>query len=280
MRNGRGCAIGRFILILAAALAVSGCAANKKNRQATAPTEIQPRIILDAGYQALESQQYNEAIAKAEEFLAGTPAGPGSAEALYLKGRGFEGKNAAGVTPEEAKQNLQSARVAYIQALEQNPKDPLAAYIHASLGNVAYFQDDYQSAMGQLNAAYDKLDNNDVKAWTLYRVGLCQQRLGQFKEADATFASVQQFHPGTVPAERAKEHRGARAFWVQLATFAGPGNADKAVMELKREGISASRGSDPQGRALLRVGPLASYNQALFIKQRFAEKYPDAMILP
>jgi tetratricopeptide (TPR) repeat protein len=260
---------------------MTGCAGGRNKKTATASTDAPPpRVILDAGYQALESQQYNEAIAKADEFLAGTPAGPGSAEALYLKGRGFEGKNAAGVTPEEAKQNLQSARVAYIQALEQNPKDPLAAYIHASLGNVAYFQDYYQSAMGQLNAAYDKLDNNEVKAWTLYRVGLCQQRLGQFKQADATFASVEQFHPGTVPAERAKEHRGARAFWVQLATFASPANADKAVMELKHEGINASRAADAQGRALLRVGPLASYSQALFIKQRFAEKYPDAIILP
>jgi len=263
-------------------LLLIGCAKSGRSKAATAaPVEAQPpRVILDAGYQALESQQYNEAIAKADEFLAGTPAGPGSAEALYLKGRGFEGKNAAGVTAEEAKQNLQSARVAYIQALEQNPKEPLAAYIHASVGNVAYFQDDYQSAIGQLNAAYDKLDNNDVKAWTLYRVGLCQQRLGQFKQADETFASVEQFHPNTVPAERAREHRGARAFWVQLATFASAANADRAVTDLKREGVNAARANDAQGRALLRVGPLASYNQALYLKTRFADKYPDAMILP
>ena len=261
-----------------------GCAHGGRNKRggASAPASSSPppQALLDSGYQALESQQYNEAIAKADEFLAGTPAGPGSAEALYLKGRSFEGKNAAGVTADEAKQNLQSARVAYIQALERNPKDPLAAYIHASLGNVAYFQDDYQSAIGQLNAAYDKLDNNDVKAWALYRVGLCQQRLGQFKQADETFASVMQFHPNTVPADRARDHRGARSFWVQLATFASAPNADRAVAELKRDGVAASRSSDPQGRALLRVGPLASYSQALYIKQRFAEKYPDAMILP
>jgi TolA-binding protein len=254
-------------------------AAADASAQPPAPTQT-PKVILDQGYQALESQQYNEAIEKADEFLAQTPAGAGSAEALYLKGRGFEGKNAAGVTADEAKQNLQSARVAYIQALEQNPKNPLAAYIHASLGNVAYFQDDYQSALGQLNAAYDKLDNNDVKAWVLYRVGLCQQRLGQFSQADETFAAVEQFHPNTVPAERAKEHRGARAFWVQLATFASPATCDRAAMELKREGINANRGADREGKAILRVGPLASYSQALYIKNQFAEKYPDAIILP
>src|SRR5436190_732216 len=102
-----------------------------------------------------------------------------------------------------------------LEALEQLPRQPLESYIHASLGNVAYFQDDYQSAIGQLNAAYDKLDSDDIKAWALYRVGLSQQRLGQFAQADQTFTSVQQFHPNSVPAQRAREHQGARAFYVQ-----------------------------------------------------------------
>src|SRR4051812_22483906 len=119
MRNGRGCAIGRFLLVLLAMVLLVGCAngARKKRADASAvtPASAPPQVLLDTGYQALESQQYNEAIAKADEFLAGAPAGRGSAEALYLKGRGFEGKNAGGVTADEAKQNLQSARVAYIQ---------------------------------------------------------------------------------------------------------------------------------------------------------------------
>jgi len=243
----------------------------------TAPSQ---QLLLDAGYQALESQQYNEAIAKAEEFLAGTPHGPGSAEALYLKGRGLEGKNAAGVSTDEARQNLQAARTAYIEALEQNPKQPLESYVHASLGNVAYFQDDYQSAIGQLNAAYDKLDSDDIKAWVLYRVGLCQQRLGQFTQADQTFASVGQFHPNTVPAQRAREHQGARAFYVQLATYANASTADQSAADLKRQGVQTTRISDAQGRFLLRIGPIASYSQAQYIRGRFTDKYPDAFILP
>jgi outer membrane protein assembly factor BamD (BamD/ComL family) len=289
MRNGHKPAIGVLVVLVVVIMTVaigSGCASRnaKAGRTVRASssdrTDVSSQILLDAGYQALENQQYNEAIAKAEEFLARTPHGPGSAEALYLKGRGFEGKNAAGVTADEARQNLQSARAAYIEALEQVPRQPLESYVHASLGNVAYFQDDYQSAIAQLNAAYDKLDSEDLKAWVLYRVGLSQQRMGQFAQADKTFASVQQFHPNSVPAQRAREHQGAKAFYVQLATFASPQTADNAAGELRRQGMTASRVSDAQGRALLRVGPIASYSQAQYVRGRFAEKYPDAFILP
>jgi TolA-binding protein len=289
MRNGHKPAAVRISVLLLtcgfAAAAATGCAGRGGARAAKATARdrtaaASSQLILDAGYQALESQQYNEAIAKAEEFLSRTPHGPGSAEALYLKGRGLEGKNATGVTADEARQNLQAARAAYIEALEQNPRQPLESYIHASLGNVAYFQDDYQSAIAQLNAAYDKLDSDDIKAWALYRVGLSQQRLGQFAQADQTFAAVQQFHPNSVPAQRSREHQGARAFYVQLATFSSPATADNAATDLRRQGVNAGRVNDAQGRALLRVGPIASYSQAQYVRGRFAEKYPDAFILP
>ena len=282
MRNGHRAAIAVLLCMVVGCASKggargSGHTVNASSADHTAPAQ---QLLLDAGYQALENQQYNEAIAKAEEFLAGTPHGPGSAEALYLKGRGLEGKYTAGVSVDEARQNLQAARSAYIEALEQNPKQPLESYIHASLGNVAYFQDDYQSAIGQLNAAYEKLDSDDIKAWVLYRVGLSQQRLGQFTQADQTFGAVQQFHPNSVPAQRSREHQGARSFYVQLATFANAASADQAAIDLRKQGVAATRISDAQGRSLLRAGPIASFSQAQYIRGRFAEKYPDAFILP
>ena len=263
---------------------VTGCGGEKQKReqQAMGRTAAQsPIVLLDQGYRALENQQYNEAIAKADAALAAAPHGQSSAEALYLKGRGFEGKNAAGVTEEEAAANLQSAREAYVKALGENPPQPLNSYIRTSLGNVAYFQDDYQTAISQLTAAYDYLDRDDLKAWALYRTGLSQQRLGQFDQADKSFAAVQQRHPTSVPAQRAREHLGARSFYVQLATFAQPASADKAVADLKKQGVAnAARVAGPEGHAYLRVGPIASYNQAQYTRTRFLSKYPDAVIIP
>jgi TolA-binding protein len=275
----------RNVAIVALSLTIAlagGCGGKgKRAEKSLAKTAAHsPQIVLAEGYQALENQQYNDAIAKADEFLAGQPHGEGSPEALYLKGRALEAKNAAGVTAEEAKANLQAARTAYIAALGENPKQPLNAYLRTSLGNVAYFQDDYTTAIAQFTAAYDNLDSTDLKAWALYRVGLSQQRQGHFDQADKTFALVQQNHANTIPAQRAREHQGAKAFFVQLATFAQPAGADRAIADLKKQGVTATRVASPEGHALLRVGPIASYSQAAFMKDRFAEKYPDAVIIP
>ena len=81
MRNGHKPAITTLSISMTVLLLV-GCAhkggtkgsAVRASSDRTAPAQ---QLLLDAGYQALESQQYNEAIAKAEEFLAGTPHGPG-----------------------------------------------------------------------------------------------------------------------------------------------------------------------------------------------------------
>jgi tetratricopeptide (TPR) repeat protein len=262
------------IFALAAAALVQGCA----SRPANAPAPSSAQTTLSAGFAALDSQQYNEAIAKADEFLAASHHGPGSAEALYLKGRAIEAKPAANM--EEAKKNLQDARAAYIQALSLMPRQPLDSYIRTSLANVAYFQDDYPVAISQWTLAYDKLDRDDIKGWALYRVGVAQQRLGQFDRADQTFASVQQFHPNTVPALRARDRTGARAFYVQLGTFATPALANQHAGELRKQGVATATAGDNQGHTVLRIGPLASYTQAQYLKTRFAQKYPDAVVVP
>jgi TolA-binding protein len=278
MRNGHSLPLRGAVAVITMLLLV-GCA--PKDRRAALRTPPAQQAVLDAGFAALESKQYNEAIAKADEFLAGTPHGTGSPEALYLKGRALEGQNASGeLTAEQVMQNLSAARAAYLQALDQRPKQPLESYIRTSLANVAYFQDDYPTALSQWNAAYATLERDDLKAWALYRVGVSQQRLGQFALADQTFANVQAAHPNTVPAQRAKEHQGARAFYVQLATFANPQNAQGAVADLRKKAITASLASNAEGNTLLRVGPLPSYGQAQYIKTQLASQYPDAIVLP
>ena len=271
------------LIVLFILLGGCGSSNRKAERDAarTAAAKDSPQVLLDQGYRALENQQYNDAIARADAALAASAHGNGTAEALYLKGRSFEGKNAAGVTEDEAKSNLQAAREAYIKALGENPRQPLAAYIHTSLGNVAYFQDDYATAASQFAAAYPDLDRDDLKAWALYRTGLSQQRQGKFAEADQTFAAVEQRHASSLPAQRAREHQGAKAFYVQLATYAQPPTADRAVVDLKKQGVAnATRVDGPEGRAYLRVGPIASYAQAQYTRSRFLSKYPDALIIP
>jgi TolA-binding protein len=246
--------------------AFGGCASTRESR-----------AKLSTGYQALESKQYDAAIAAADEQLGRAPDGPGAAEALYLRGRALEQRPAA--SPDEARSNLQAARAAYAEALKHKPAPKLEAYVRTSLANVAYFQDDYPAALSEWGAVYDELDDAEVRAWVLYRIGLCQQRLGNFDLADKTFARVGKEFPNTLPAQRAREHQGARAFTVQLATYGNRAAAENAINVLKREGVPANA-ADSQGRTVVRVGPLRSYAQAAAVKQRYAQRFPDALILP
>jgi tetratricopeptide (TPR) repeat protein len=233
---------------------------------------------LDAGFRALERRQFDEAIARADAHLRANPRGPGAAEALYLRGRAHEERGAA--SQHHADRDYQTARSIYQQAMSMQPSPQLHGLLNAGMANVAYWLEDFTTAMTQWQAAYPRLEHSDAKAWTLYRIALCQQRLGQFEAADGTFAQVQQRYPGTLPAQRAGERQGSRAFAVQVGVFSTQGAADNAVAALQQQGAPVQRMTDPMGRQIIRLGPVPSYQQARTLRERHAAAYPDAFIVP
>src|SRR5690606_24848623 len=153
-------------------------------------------------------------------------------------GRAYEEMPAA--DDAEAARNLAAARRAYVQALQLDPPQALAGRIRTGVANVAYFQEDYTTALQQWSAAYQQTDLEDQKPWILYRIGLANQRLGRFEEADRIFAQVQQQYPNTEPARRAREHQGHRAFHVQVGVFTQPTLATRLIEELRRGGFTAT----------------------------------------
>jgi tetratricopeptide (TPR) repeat protein len=201
-----------------------------------------------------------------------------SAEDLYRQGRAIEDRVAGSNT--EAQANLQQARTVYIRALQAKPSEKLEAYIRAGLGNVAFYQDDYQTALQQWASAYDRLDDPNLKSMTLLRLGMAQQRLGRFDQADRTFLTLQQQHPQSSAAQLSRTKYGARQFYVQLAVFSQANLADKAVLQLRKDGFAPSRLTDVQGRQVIRVGPAHTYAEALAMKNRLTETYPTAIIAP
>jgi tetratricopeptide (TPR) repeat protein len=200
------------------------------------------------------------------------------AESLYMRGQSLEQQPAA--SPQQARQNYEQARDAYSQALQTNPPAPLAAKLHAGLGNASYWLDDYSNAREQWLAAYPATEDPATKSFMLYRVGLCEQRLGSFEQADQTFAKVQQEYPNTDAAARAREHQGFKGFTVQLATFANSTTADSAIATLRKQGVNPAKSVNRQGNAVVSVGPVPNYRLAVDLKNRFAPTYPQAVILP
>jgi outer membrane protein assembly factor BamD (BamD/ComL family) len=246
---------------------------------AIAGCQAVPRHELDEGYASLEQRQFELALASADGYLREQPTGPASAQALYLRGRALEQRPKR--DENQARADLGSARFAYESALARSPDRELEAYVRTSLGNVCYWLGDYIAAQREWDEAYRRLDNEDVRSWVLYRIGLCQQRRGHWEQADQTFAVVAQRYPGTEPASRALAHTGARGYYVQVAAYRSGEAADKLVSELRRDGHPALRQDDAQrGLFLVRIGPLSDHAQALEVRRRVAGRHPDALIVP
>lgn len=234
---------------------------------------------METARHAFDRRDFPEAVRQTEGYLrAGGHDDAQAAAALYLQGRAYEEMPAADEA--EAARHLAAARRAYVQALQLDPPSSLAGRIRTGVANVAYFQEDYTTAAQQWTAAYRQTDLEDQKPWILYRIGLANQRLGRFDEADRIFAEVQQQYPSTEPARRAREHQGHRAFHVQVGVFTQPTLATRLIEELRRGGFTATQTLDNQGRHVVLVGPSPTWAQARKLQDRLRAYYPDALIVP
>jgi tetratricopeptide (TPR) repeat protein len=263
-------AAARGVIMIAGALTFVGCASG--------PT---PRETLSGGFKELDAAAPNYATmsAAADTYIEKEPKGTALADAFYLRGRALEEK--AGHDPSAPQKDAVDAYNAYAEALNHKPGPGLEGLIHTGMGNVLYFQERYSAAANELTAGYDKLERDTDKAWALYRIGLCNQRMAKWDDADKFFAAVQQQYPGSAPAQRAREHQGYKAFWVQIATFASPATAAAAADDLKKQGLTAQLFVDTTRNAqVVRVGPLGTYDAATATKQRVSGKWRDSIIVP
>ncbi|MDP9172264.1 MAG: SPOR domain-containing protein [Planctomycetota bacterium] len=243
---------------------VAGCA-----------TEARP-AQLDAGEKALAAQQYDVALRNADSVLS-MDAPASQAEARYLRGLVIEDRPKA--NPMSAQHDLDAARGEYSLALSQTPTMPVEARIHAQLGNVAYFSEDYSTALREWTLADAQLDMPMWKAWILYRMGICQQRLGRFTDADQTFSRVQQLYPNTEPATRAHSREGAHGFYVQLGAFAQAADAQRAAAAILALGSVPMK--TMQGNlTIIQTKGMPTFSQASALRARLVGSYPDAKIMP
>jgi outer membrane protein assembly factor BamD (BamD/ComL family) len=258
-------------LVLVAAIAAAGCTNDKESRD-----------NLTAGYQQLQNSsrddEFADALARADAQIAKNPQGKGTADAYYLRGRALEQR--VKHSEQQAASDLAQARQSYVEALSRSPDAKLEQYIRVSLGNVCYWQDDYVAALQEWSRVAGKLDDPALDAFAFYRVGLCEQRLGNFSGADQTFAKVAQKYPGTEAAIRAQQHSGFKFFSVQLATFANPNSADDAVKALAKDRVNPKHVVDATGKHIVMIGPANTYQQALQLKNRYVTRYPTAVIVP
>ncbi|HEX8325203.1 MAG TPA: outer membrane protein assembly factor BamD [Tepidisphaeraceae bacterium] len=231
---------------------------------------------LELGHAAVQRREYAEAQSHLDAYLKKNPNGPRSAEAYYLKGHALQDARSDDMT--EAQSRLQQARLAYIEALKVGTTDRgLEGLIRASLADVAFWQEDYKTAAEQGTTAYGQLEDANVRAMSLYRAGLSQQRLGRFDDGDKTLAVVAKDHPGTAAAQRAKQRMGVRGFTVRIP-FNNATAANAAVAALTSQGFAIA--PPPAGQTSVDVGPFSDYAQASAARGRLNTQYPKAAVVP
>jgi tetratricopeptide (TPR) repeat protein len=252
-------------LFLVFTLLLSACTGNAQSRQR-----------LDAGKQALDAGQYDQAIRNADAVL-NTNDSPALAEAYYLRGYAIEQRpkddNAA------AARDLAMARDSYTRALNCDPRPVLAARLHAQLGNVCYYQEDYSTAVRELEIARAQLQAPQSKDLILYHIGIGQQRLGRFEDADRSFLKLQQDYPNSPYCAGARSHQGIRGFYVQVGAYSRLADIDKAANAVANAGSVPLKTTD-KGLTIVRTADVPSFAQAEQLKARLTAQYPDARVMP
>jgi tetratricopeptide (TPR) repeat protein len=231
---------------------------------------------LDAGNQAIAARQYDQAIRNADAVI-GSDDTLALAEAFYIRGYAIETRPKTDAAA--ALRDLGLARDSYERGLAHNPRLAIAARLHAQLGNVAYYQEDYPTALRELGVAYRTLDEQQAKPLILYHMGICEQRLGRFEDADRTFQRVREQYASSGYAAHAASHEGIRGFYVQLGVYRQPSDiaaADRAVAAAGSAPLRTAEGN----LTAVRTADVPSYSQAEQLRERLSARYPDARVMP
>ena len=279
MRNGTSFAQIAVPLVFASLLLLSAAGCTSPQKKAAAP--VNQHAALDAGYIALESQQYNDALAKADQVLAAGAHGPNSAAALYLKGRAFgrEKRRRRAIRPGGHTKSRRRPRRLHPGAGPNPPSNPSRPTSAPASPTSPIFR----TIIPPPSASGPPLTTSSIAMTSKHGLSIASA-----SPSSAKANSPRPIRPSPpsgnfipIPSPPSRQRTpGARSFYVQLATFASAKSADAAIAQLQREGINAVRTTDAASHSLVPLGPIASYKQAEYFKDRLAAKYPNALVLP
>jgi len=261
MRNGF-CFCTALILVLVCC-GLSGCQQDEHAQQALA-----------AGEQSFAAKNYEMAIARASGAIS---LNPELADAYYLRGRAIEERTKPSAVA--AANDLSMAKIDYLKGLTVNPSKSVAARLHAQLGNIAFNQNDYPGALTQWTQALPDMENDAWKARVLYLMGVSQQRLGRFGDADFTFGQVISQFPDSPSAAEAKQRQGVHGFQVQVGAYSQLADAGRAASMIQSNGAIPVV-TNERGRYIVRSSPTPSYAQAEALRQRLLSSFADAILYP
>jgi len=239
-------ALKRFVVPLVLSLLAVGCSSSRPDA----------RLQLAVGERAFRDKHYAHADEQLTRFIEQAHGDPRLARALYVRGmaRAMLGKRS------QARGDLERAA--------RESDDPTVSWQPiAVLGVLSFEDEDWYTARRELTRAIDHMPDVPPKDALLYRVGLCEERTGRWKAAQATYRRIiAQFPRGAYrePAERRLQLE-ADHYAVQCGVFTRAENARRLASELAERGLRVYVRQERRGDALYHVvleGRYTSHREA------------------
>lgn len=256
-------------LPLLAGLVVLLCAGCK-----TPPATGRPRVRLVEGERAYRAGQYELAVQRLSEFIDQAGGDPAVPRALYV--RGMARAQTAG----------RPAAYGDLARAAREARDPQIVWSAQAVLGVLHFEDgQWDAAASALAAAVDRMPSVAPRDALLYRLGLCRERTGRWREAEAAYRAILSGFPRGPYAEQAQRRLELQAdhFSVQCGVFADRRNAEALARELSAAGLDAHvRPETRAGQAchVVLVGRHATYEAALDALAQVKGHVPGAVLWP
>lgn len=252
------------VIFSAAALVVSGCTSLSGGDRA--------RLI--EGERAYHNADYNNAIEHMSAFIANAPENPSVARAYYVRGMAcaLDGRRAS------AYRDLR-------QAADAANTPDLRWRSHAVLGILHFEDGHWLDAANAFAAATENMSAKPPKDALLYRLGLCYERQGRWREARLPYRLIRtEFARG--PYANLAERRlalSADHYAIQCGVFSKLKHAEQLRTDLKQRGLDTYvRQETRDGRPFFIVlhGKYQTYDAARQGLARARGFVPDAVLWP
>lgn len=260
-------AMTRNRICFALAWVVMGCAG------CTGLTREQ-QDLLWKGEDAYRRKQYMTAIVHLDKFLGQVEGKPEVGKASYLRG----------LCHARTQQRAQAyADLRRAVGIEGDSEILWRAYV--TLGSLQFDDGDWSGAVESLSAGRSRMPSAPPRDVVLYRIGLCQERLGRWDESRTTFAELVSAFPSSPQAAGARRRLelSPRYFSIQCGVFREQKNAEGQQLQLRRQNLPAVvRSEQRDGKSVFVVlsGEYASYEEAKRRLPEVQKAAPDAVLWP
>ena len=264
--NARSAAIRLLAFLLAALLLLllaSGC---------TTATRVADRDVFDAGYAALESGRYSQAVMDFLRYLRSDPGSPDRGEVYYYRGQALAHLQ----RPDAAKADFQ-------RALGAGVRSPIDQFTHVALGNVYYERGDDVRALKHYAIVLEDPEDDVPVPMVLLRTGRSLQRIGQWEKGDAYLKHLVTKYPESGAAQAARRYVSADGFTVQTGAYASRTTANDQARRVRRAGFAPQLATVRSGGRRLtavRVDAGRTYADALSTAGRLRQAGFEALIVP